>query len=149
MGQARPISQDEEVLAHALNYSQAAVIALRNEQRLTQEATNRVIAMVSDPQFDAREIGTDRVQQLEKKLLREFGGDVWVFDGFHKPMDGNQDTKMISSESFLVIPGSQALSHFHLSLLSVRMMDNGHLVLLWVACGRKSLRDRLGRKTFC
>ena len=95
MGQARPISQDEELLAHALNYSEAAVIGLRNEQRLTQEATNTVIAMVSDRQFDAREIGTDRVQQLEKKLLREFGGDVWVFDGFHKPMDGNQDTKMI------------------------------------------------------
>ena len=29
------------------------------------------------------------------RLLQEFGGDVWVFDGFKKPMDGNQDTKMI------------------------------------------------------
>ena len=70
MGQARPISQDEEVLAHALNYSQAAIIGLRNEQRMTQEATNAVIAMVSDPQ--------------------EFGGDVWIFDGYQKPMDGDQ-----------------------------------------------------------
>jgi hypothetical protein len=95
IGQVRPIPVNEEVIAHSLNYSQAAVIGLRNEQRMTQEATNAVIAMVTDPQFDAREIGTDRVQQLEKRLLREFGGDVWVFDGFQKPMDGNQDTKMI------------------------------------------------------
>ena len=95
IGQVHPIPEQEQGLAHALNYSQAAVIGLRNEQRLTQEATNAVIAMVSDPRFDAGEIGTDRVQQLEKKLLREFGGDVWVFDGFKKPMDGNQDTKMI------------------------------------------------------
>ena len=68
MGQARPISQDEEILAHALLHMQAAVIGLKNKQSLTQEATNSVIAMGSDPQFDAREIGTDRVQQLEKKL---------------------------------------------------------------------------------
>ena len=59
----------DEVHAHALNNSQAAVIGLRNEQRMTQEATNAVIAMVLDPHFD---VGTDRLQQLEKRSLREF-----------------------------------------------------------------------------
>ena len=97
MGQARPISQDEEVLAHALNYSQAAIIGLRNEQRMTQEATNAVIAMVSDPQ--------------------EFGGDVWIFNGYQKPMYGNQSIpSSIVKESD---PSSQGALHFHLNLLSV------------------------------
>ena len=60
------------------------------------------MAMVSDPQFRACEIGTDKVQQLEfprKRLLRVFGADVWVFDGFQKLIDRNQDTKMIFSST--------------------------------------------------
>ena len=42
------------------------------------------------------------VQQLEfprKRLLRVFGADVWVFDGFQKLIDRNQDTKMIFSST--------------------------------------------------
>ena len=72
---------------------------------MTRETTNRVMAMVSDdsdPQFHACEIGTDKVQQLEfprERLLRVFGADVWVFDGFQKLIDRNQDTKMIFSST--------------------------------------------------
>ena len=72
---------------------------------MTRETTNTVMAMVSDdsdPRFHACEIGTDKVQQLEfprKRLLRVFGADVWVFDGFQKLIDRNQDTKMIFSST--------------------------------------------------
>ena len=50
---------------------------------MTQDATKAVMAMMSDPQFDAREIGTECSSRVN-------GGDVWVFDSFQKPILARQ-----------------------------------------------------------
>ena len=77
-----------------LNYSQARIVGLRNTYALPRAATDAVIEMVSDPKFDAREIGTKNVKQLEVKLLRGFdGGDISVYN-MRVAMDGKQDLRL-------------------------------------------------------
>jgi hypothetical protein len=77
-----------------LNYSQARIVGLRNTYALPRAATDAVIEMVSDPKFDARDIGTKNVKQLEVKLLRGFdGGDISVYN-MRVAMDGKQDLRL-------------------------------------------------------
>ena len=62
-----------------LNYSQARIVGLRNTYALSLAATEVVIEMLSDPNFDSRKIHTKYVKRLKKRLLNGFdGGDVSV-----------------------------------------------------------------------
>ena len=61
-----------------LNYSQARIVGLRNTYALSLAATDVVIEMLSDPNFDSRKIHTKYVKRLKKRLL----------NGFYEEMDG-------------------------------------------------------------
>jgi len=77
-----------------LNYSQGRIVGLRNTYAFPRAATDAVIEMVTDPKFDAREIGTKYVSKLERKLLKGFdGGDISEYD-MRIEMDGNQDVRL-------------------------------------------------------
>jgi len=77
-----------------LNYSQGRIVGLRNTYAFPRAATNAIIEMVTDPKFDAGEIGTKYVCKLERKLLKGFdGGDISVYD-MRVEMDGKQDVRL-------------------------------------------------------
>jgi hypothetical protein len=67
---------------------------LPNPSSILNYSQARIIEMVSDPKFDARDIGTKNVKQLEVKLLRGFdGGDISVYN-MRVAMDGKQDLRL-------------------------------------------------------
>ena len=76
-----------------LNYSQRRIVNLRKNFKLTLGATNAILELFVDPRFDPQELGTARVQCLENRLLRGYGGDVRAYD-FHTEEDGKQDLMM-------------------------------------------------------
>ena len=77
-----------------LNYSQALIVGLRNTYALPRAATDAVIEVVTDPKFDARDIGTKYVRKLEATLLKGFdGGDISVYN-MRVAMDGKQDLRL-------------------------------------------------------
>jgi len=89
---------DERRTESRLNYSQLRILRLRKEYKLNLKATNAVIDLVHDPNFNPSELGTDRVQTLERALLCEHDGDgVREYD-FHRECDGSQDLKMYTLE---------------------------------------------------
>jgi len=86
-------SQKRSVADSVLNFSQLRVLELRQCFKLTRGVSNGILEMVQDPRFDPSELGTTKVQRLERALLREHGGKVTEYD-FHIPEDGKQDLKM-------------------------------------------------------
>jgi hypothetical protein len=86
-------SQKRSVADSVLNFSQLRVLELRQCFKLTRGVSNGILEMVQDPRFDPSELGTTKVQRLERALLREYGGKVTEYD-FHTPEDGKQDLKM-------------------------------------------------------
>jgi hypothetical protein len=79
--------------APLLNYSQRRILDLKKVYKLNLSATNAIMTLVQDPKFNAKEVGTNRVQNLDRILLRGYGGDVSEYD-FHTAADGKQDLKM-------------------------------------------------------
>ncbi len=75
-----------------LNFSQLRVIEIRQGFKLTRGTTNGILEMIQDARFDPSELGTTKVQRLERSL-REYGGKVTEYD-FLNPEDGKQDLKM-------------------------------------------------------
>jgi hypothetical protein len=53
------------------------------------------MTLAQDPKFNPREVGTVRVQNLDRALLKGQGGDLLEYD-FHREGDGNQDLKMFT-----------------------------------------------------
>jgi hypothetical protein len=76
-----------------LNFSQLRVVELRKNFKLTRVATNGILEMVQDSRFDPSELGTTKVQSLERALFRGYGRKVTEYD-FHTPEDGKQELKM-------------------------------------------------------
>ena len=77
-----------------LNYSQRKILKLRKDYKLNLKATNAVMSLVQDPQFNPSEIGTERVQTLESALLRGHDGEGVKEYDFHSDGDGLQDLKL-------------------------------------------------------
>ncbi len=59
-----------------LNYSQHRIVVLRKNFILNLSATNVVMELMAEPQFDVKELRTGRVLTLENRLLCGYGGDV-------------------------------------------------------------------------
>ena len=57
-----------------LNYSQGRIVGLRNTYAFPRAATDAVIEMVTDPKFDAREIGRKYVRKLERNFRKFLDG---------------------------------------------------------------------------
>ena len=76
-----------------LNYSQRRILNMKKVYKLNLRATNAIMTLVQDPKFKSSELGTNRVQNLNRILLRGYGGDVSEYD-FHTAVDGKQDLKM-------------------------------------------------------
>ena len=84
-----PVERPEPIL----NYSQRQILKLKKVYKLTLSATNAMMTLVQDPKFNPNELETDRVQNLDRILLRGYGGDGSEYD-FYTADDGNQDLKM-------------------------------------------------------
>jgi hypothetical protein len=89
-----PVERPEPIL----NYSQRQILKLKKVYKLTLSATNAIMTLVQDPKFNPNELETDRVQNLNRILLRGYGGDVSEYD-FHTADDGNQDLKMYTLDA--------------------------------------------------
>jgi hypothetical protein len=85
-----PIPERREPI---LNYSQRRILNMKKVYKLNLRATNAIMTLVQDPKFKSSELGTNRVQNLNRILLRGYGGDVSEYD-FHTAVDGKQDLKM-------------------------------------------------------
>jgi hypothetical protein len=91
-----PIGIADERPDTILNYSQRRIVQLRAVYKLNLSSTNAIMSLVQDPKFNPSELGTDRVQKLERALLRGHARNsagVRAYD-FHREGDGNQDLKM-------------------------------------------------------
>ena len=77
-----------------LNYSHCQILKLRKECILNLKAINAVLSLVQDPQFNPREIGTERVQTLECTLLRGHDGNGVKEYDFYRDGDDLQDLKL-------------------------------------------------------
>jgi hypothetical protein len=95
-GSADDVRVDSEMPSQnrsVLKFSQLRVIELRQCFKLMRGAPNGISEMVQDSRFDPSELGTTKVERLERTLLREYGGKITGND-FHYPEDGKQDLKM-------------------------------------------------------
>ena len=99
-GSAAPIQvgRADERPEAILNYSQRQILKLRKVYKLNLSATNAIMTLVQDPSFNPSELGTDRVQTLERVLLRGHGGGRVSEYDCHREGNGNQDLKMYTRD---------------------------------------------------
>jgi hypothetical protein len=132
-----------------LNYSQARIVGLRNTYALPRAATDAVIEIVTDPKFDAREIGTKYVRKLEATLLKAFLSTTCELQWM-----ASKTCACFFVQSNMLLPAFSetrpSLNPWSLPFIPpLTRMVSVRLVHLWEALGAKCMRTALDLALSC